>query len=270
LTIEEERISEHELHAFIDGELDEARCRQVAAEIAAVPALAERAAQFRKDKERLAKIYGPLIDRPLPERLVPQGPAPRGSVLQELLRRVVEQAMQRFADGRARAAVAITAAAALVIAAWLGYGLFFTGSARDALVATALAARDGKLAPESQIAAAAISAPDARDRIVASNLAVSVKAPDLRKAGYDLTTLSIYPDGTGRHSLQLTYHNQQGRMFTVYLTHPTGPQGFELTERGAMRICVWLNEELSAVMVGEMSSGEMLRVASLTYADLNF
>ncbi len=178
--------------------------------------------------------------------------------------------MQHVAYGRARAAVAMIAAATLVIAVWLGYGLFFTGGGRDALVATALAARDGKLAPESQIAAAAVAAPDARDRIVARNLAVAVKAPDLRKAGYDLTTLSVYPDGAGRHSLQLTYHNPQGRIFTVYLTHPTGPQGFELTERGRMRICVWLNEELSAVMVGEMSSDEMLRVASLTYADLNF
>ncbi len=270
MTIEEERISEDELHAFIDGELDEARLQQIVAQIATVPALAERVAQFRKDRETLVQIYGPLIDRPLPERLKSERLMPRALVPHGLLQRLVEQGMRGTAYARASMAGAIVAAATLVIAAWLGHGLLFTGGATDALVATALAARDGKLVPESQIAAAAVAAPDVRDRIVASNLAVSVKAPDLRKAGYDLTTLNVYSDGTGRHSLQLTYHNPQGRIFTVYLTRPSGPQGFELTERGAMRICVWLNEELSAVMVGEMSSDEMLRVASLTYADLNF
>jgi hypothetical protein len=38
----------------------------------------------------------------------------------------------------------------------------------------------------------------------------------------------------------------------------------ELRERGATRICIWQNSDLSAVMIADMSSSEMLRVASLT------
>jgi anti-sigma factor RsiW len=35
-----------------------------------------------------------------------------------------------------------------------------------------------------------------------------------------------------------------------------------------MRICIWQDEELSTVMLGEMSAGEMARVASLAYSGL--
>ena len=47
------RPSEEDLQAFIDGELDAELARQMHA--------------YRADKARLSQIYGPLIDRPLPE-----------------------------------------------------------------------------------------------------------------------------------------------------------------------------------------------------------
>jgi anti-sigma factor RsiW len=85
-----------------------------------------------------------------------------------------------------------------------------------------------------------------------------------------LAAIAVYPDGAERHRLQLTYRNGDGRVFTVYLAGRSRPEGFELIGRGSLRICIWRTDELSAVMVGEMSTNEMLRVASLTYADLNF
>jgi hypothetical protein len=37
-----------------------------------------------------------------------------------------------------------------------------------------------------------------------------------------------------------------------------------------LQVCVWQNDDLSVVMLGEMPAHEMLRVATATYADLNF
>jgi hypothetical protein len=37
-----------------------------------------------------------------------------------------------------------------------------------------------------------------------------------------------------------------------------------------MQVCIWQNDDLSVVMLGRMPAHEMLRVATATYADLNF
>jgi hypothetical protein len=42
----------------------------------------------------------------------------------------------------------------------------------------------------------------------------------------------------------------------------------DLVERDGMRICIWQDEVLSTVMLGEMSAGEMARIASLAYSGL--
>jgi hypothetical protein len=43
-----------------------------------------------------------------------------------------------------------------------------------------------------------------------------------------------------------------------------------MVSRGPVRICLWQDDVLASVMVGEMSSAEMLRVASLAYNGLYF
>jgi len=59
-------ISAVELHAFIDGELDDARAQVIASEIKTNPALAERVAEFRTDRAMLKRVYGPVADSPIP------------------------------------------------------------------------------------------------------------------------------------------------------------------------------------------------------------
>ncbi|HVJ55503.1 MAG TPA: hypothetical protein VM689_23790 [Aliidongia sp.] len=247
----ENQIPEADLHAFIDGELDAARADIVAARIAADAALAARVEHYRADQARLAALFGPLIDRPVPPALVravegrPVRPAPR----------------HRWLWG-------VPALAAGLVCAWLATSLWLGGE--EMPVAEALAARSGALAAAKQYDAEAAGDEAARDRLLQEALAQPVKLPDLGKAGFALAGVDLYNDAGHRASVQLRYHDKAGRLFTVYLSRPSGPDRFELLERGAKRICVWENEELGAVMVGEMPSQEMLRVASLTYADLNF
>ena len=59
------------------------------------------------------------------------------------------------------------------------------------------------------------------------------------------------------------------RHFTVYLKPSSGTPRFDMIKRGDVRICVWQDDVLGAVMLGEMSAAEMLRIASLAYSGLN-
>ena len=156
-------------------------------------------------------------------------------------------------------------AAAIFTMVWLGPA----SAPRDALLAEAIAVRDGAVASEQQLAATA--PPAERAALVSRTLETNVKIPDLDEEGYKLAGLGVYPDRSRGRAIQLNYRNGQGRLLTVYLRHPTGADRYEiLPERDGKRACIWESQELSAVIVGEMSEQEMLRTASLAYHALNF
>ncbi|KQN09625.1 anti-sigma factor [Sphingobium sp. Leaf26] len=62
-------IDEAMLIALVDGELDEVNRRRVERAVAGDSALAERLAQHRRLRERLAGHYAPMAQEPVPDRL---------------------------------------------------------------------------------------------------------------------------------------------------------------------------------------------------------
>ena len=247
-------LGEEELHAFIDGELDEVRADAVAAIIAASPELSERVERFVIDKDMIARAYGPLIEQPLPATL----------------RQAVTGA-RPVAPTRApmRFLPAAMALAAAIVAAVIAYPML-SGLGGDPLVAEALAVRDGQVHAERQFADTEIASAATRDQLVQTALSVPVKVPNLEKAGYRLTAITAYPDKGGHKALQISYSGRRGVLFTMYMRQTAGADRFELSRLKDMQVCVWQNDDLSVVMLGEMPAHEMLKVATATYADLNF
>jgi len=62
-------VTREELAAFADGELAEPRRSEVAAAVAADPALVDEIERHRELKGKLAAHFAPILDAPLPERL---------------------------------------------------------------------------------------------------------------------------------------------------------------------------------------------------------
>lgn len=240
-------IPETLLHAYVDGELDEADLARVEAALAADPALAEEVETWRRDKLLIARVYGPLLDRPLPE---------------PLLRRLIAPAAAT-PPVRRRWPMALAAAAALVLIGLVGWALLPAGD--DPLIVEALALRAGSVRPIEQLPPDGLEASATRDRLIEETLAQPVRAPDLARAGFRLAGLAVYPDRT----LLLTYQDKAGRALSLMLRHGTGADRFVMTDRRKLVVCIKENEDLSAVMLGTMSSSEMYRVAALTYTALN-
>ena len=229
-----------ELNAFVDGEMDRAAAMRFATKVAASPVLAREVARLRADKALLAEIYGPLAEQPIPDRL--KAPFRK--------HRAQRRAWQ--------AASGVAVAAALSLMLWL---MPVTG---DRLVREALAARSGGDAAQTIAGAETLNSEDARDKLVADALSVPVKVPDLLAAGYRLAAIAIY-----RQAAQISYRDDAGKLFTLYLRHPLGPDRFDMRAKGNLEVCVWENAELAVAMVGEMSGKDMLKLAAATYADLN-
>ena len=70
--------------------------------------------------------------------------------------------------------------------------------------------------------------------------------------------------------MKIDYRNAADQVFTLYLRPSGGTEAFDLMKRGDLRICLWQDDVLATVMMGDMSAAEMLRVASLAYNGLYY
>ncbi len=236
-----EPLAEEDIHAFIDGELDPARARAFADRIAADPALAEKVAAYRADKALIAAHYGPLIDRPVP------------LAMHRALVSVERKQPLRLNFAR----LAMAASVLIAVAAAFGYRVLLPGGD---VIDTAVAAHSGAVAGQAVAADAAK---------ISETLGLTLKLPDLAKAGYTLADVSVVPGARGK-AVKIAYRSVSGEPFTLYLENSSGREQFEITRRGDVLVCLWQDDVLSTVMVGKMPAAEMLRVASLAYNGLYF
>jgi anti-sigma factor RsiW len=247
-------LTDEDLHAFIDGELDEARAVQVAMAIAGSAELAARVDGFVADRDMIARIYGPLIDQPVPAAL---------------MRATTGEWRQAQVRSPMRFLPAVMALAAALVVAVIAYPTL-SNLGGDPLVAEAIAVRSGAIHADRQFADTEIASAATRDHLVQAALSVPVKVPNLEKAGYTLAGITAYPDRRGHQALQISYRDRNGALFTMYVRQTGGGDRFELSRKKNMQVCVWQNDNLSVVMLGTMPAHEMLRVATATYADLDF
>jgi anti-sigma factor RsiW len=250
-------ISEQELHAFVDGELDPNRAEEVAKLINSDVVVAARIAAFRSDKYRLAHLFEEVRERPLPEEWV--------LAIRSRPLRLQPSHLTAYLSKRSIFAIA----ACLLL--MLGLGLVlerFFASSEDAIVAEALAARQQVMRPQQVFSAATLAEAAERNQLMATVLAMTLKAPDLSKMGYRLDDIRVFAGLPGGKAIELSYRDPQNRIFTLYVRHPSSPARVDLIQRDGMRICIWQDDVLGAVMLGEMSAGEMARIASLAYAGL--
>jgi anti-sigma factor RsiW len=248
-------FTDEELSAFIDGELDEARTEQVAAAVEASAELSARIEAFAADKDMIARIYGPLIDLPVPAALVRAATGERRHA-------PAARSPMRFFP-------AVMALAAALAVAVISYPTL-SNLGGDPLVAQAIAVRSGEIHPDRQFADTEMASAATRDHLVQAALSVPVKVPNLEKAGYTLAGITAYPDRGGHQALQISYRDRNGGLFTLYMRQTGSADRFELSRKKDMQVCVWQNDNLSVVMLGTMPAHEMLRVATATYADLDF
>jgi hypothetical protein len=136
-------VTREDIAAFADGQLDPAREAEVAALVAADPALAGQVRAHRALREQLAGHFAPILDAPLPERLTaPLTEKPR----------VVDFAAARETRERARvlprwswiAGPALAASLALAVFLPRGGSDYADGALAAALDTQLVAAQDAR------------------------------------------------------------------------------------------------------------------------------
>ncbi len=237
--------SEDELHAYVDGALDKARRNEIADILLADATLAARVAHYARDRDDLRQAVKGLSAGPLPAEWAQRiQAAPAGGRPAALSRRyAIAASLALFVGGAATAW-------------WWPKG--------DTILADALAVRNGTRVGGEVVAGSVLADASARDARLASALGLPARAPDLQRFGFQLSAMRLVAPG-----VQLRYADREHRDLTIYVRPSDGKVRFDMLRHGAERICIWQDDVVGAVIVARLSAGEMMRVASKAYGDLD-
>lgn len=250
-------VCDDDLLSYVDGALDPARVDEVEAWLAANPRDAERVRQWREQGEGLHRLFDPVLDETLPDRLsvaaVKAGR--RQSWLMPLLR--------------------LAAMVLLVLAGGAG-GWWLRGGAGE-----------GAGAPGAMVAAEALSAhvvyaaeirhpvevgAGERAHLVAwlsKRLGSELKVPDLSAAGFSLVGGRLLPASSGP-AAQFMYENGDGRRVTLYLRRNTDgtETAFRFAAQGRVEAFYWLDGPLGYALAGDVERERLMEMAKAVYHQL--
>jgi anti-sigma factor RsiW len=243
-------IAGEELHAYIDGEMNDDAREAVQDAIAGDPSLQQKVAQYRADKAQIARVYALRDDDPLPRQWIAR-----------------IESDTRASLWRDAMMPAIALAASLVLV--LGLTIAFRQSAAPAngdIVAEALAARANEIGPKTIIAVHSTAEGALQDTAMASVLATPVHVPNLSRMGFRLVGIETYD--SPERSFQLIYRDDNARVFTMYVRRSSGATRFDQFAENGLKICVWQDEDVGTVMAGRVSDAEMQRLEAIAYRGL--
>ncbi|MCC6530999.1 MAG: anti-sigma factor [Burkholderiales bacterium] len=239
---------EHDIHAFVDNEIDAARLAEVEALLARDPAAATLVNDIREQRARLHAAFDGVLDEAVPARLM----------------RPVRQ-RSRFG--------AIAAAFA-----WLAIGVAVGWMVRDARdertrmpLPRQAAVAHAAFTPEVRHAVEVPASEEAHlVRWLSKRLGANVRAPRLNELGYELLGGRLLP-GAGKPGAQFMYQDAGGRRLTLYVTKDADNRdtAFRYLNENGLHVFYWIDQQLGYALSGDIDKEQILRVARAVYEQLN-
>jgi anti-sigma factor RsiW len=241
-------ISDAELHAYVDGRLDNTRRAAVERYLTLQPQAAECVAQYQQLNTALHALYDPVLTEPLSAPgLVSPRTAPR-------------------------LAWAASVAIAILVGAALGWQ--FHGEAPMMPLPTTLV--------QQATMAHAVFVPEVRHPVevtaaeethlvqwLSKRLGADVHAPRLNEIGFELVGGRLLP-ADGGAAAQFMYQNPAGVRLTLYVRRDAVNEttAFRFAEQEKLRVFYWTDGPFGYALSGEIEKDMLLRVATTVHEQL--
>jgi len=256
-----EPVNEIDLLAYADGTLDgdPARRAEVEEYLKQHPEQAERIIAFMHQDDDIHRLYDPILDEPVPDRL----------------RAVLEQPQSgRYAQMLMRTGFA----ASILLAASGGWYLGRTIPSddlpqRDSIAASALdgyrngiALSDTKISSsQAPVATVHASGPEWSNTIssMAGHIMLQIRVPDLSAQGYHLQE-NREIDTDGGNAVQIGYVNDTGDKL-VLLLQPrwnTGVYDLRVDERDGFSVVTWADGPITFGLASGIKAGQAYELAT--------
>jgi anti-sigma factor RsiW len=242
-------VSDEELHAFIDDQLDREKQPHVARYVQENPDVARRVAAYRNQREALRAALGPMAAEPIPP----------GLDLQLLIQR---RLAQRRIPWRAAAAVLLAFILGGAGEWFLRFGapeptlsisLLSEQAVANHMVYTADRRRPTELGADQR---------DDLARWVSNRLNHKVAPPDLAADGYSYIggRLAATPDGPAG---MFMYDDKQGVRLTVFVLPMSGAENSPMQHVESAKVdgIAWIDKGIGYTVVGKFPQAELQRLA---------
>lgn len=260
-------ITEAELHAFVDGQLTPERHREIETALAQRPEEALRVQAYRDQKRALRALFDPVLDEPLPQRVL-DAARPRAPWYAQRWVAGVAIALVSGATGWGLHGVAQRASPAATLAT--------AGFAQRAAVAHAVYSPEQRRPVEVDAAH--------EDQLVtwlSKRMGAPMKPPHLQALGYALEGGRLLPGGQGPVA-QFMYRDAGGQRLTLYVSNEIGDlspaasgargsnaeTAFRFAREGRLNVFYWVEGRFGYAISADADKAALTDVASEVYRQL--
>jgi anti-sigma factor RsiW len=248
-------IDENTLHAYVDGQIDEDRRREVESWLADHPEEAAHVRAYLAQNAGLHALYDGVLEQPLSPGLAALAAGkPKARTAAGAWRRLAA-AVLLFALGGA--------------AGWSlhGVGEGDGSSAEPGFVRRAVGAH---IVYASEVRHPVEVGADEEDHLVgwlSKRLGSPLKAPNLSALGFSLVGGRLLPD-EGTAAAQFMYEDASGRRLTCYVRAADGRDAtaFRFVSEGGVSAFYWVDASLAYALIAEMPKDALLPIAHAVYA----
>lgn len=248
-------ITEADLNAYADGELQPEERAAVEAYLADHPADRERIAAWRDQEATLRALYGHVAEESVPARLSPH--------------RIAMERRRNFS----RTAMAVAAALVLVViggtGGWVGRGLITPTASETTLVSEAEAAH--ALYTPEVLHPVEVNGENGTHltKWLSKRLDRSLSIPDLSSEGFSLVGGRLLP-AAGSAAALIMYENRDGARVTLYVVPKTGEEtAMRFSSAGGLTAVSWQAQTLGCVLVGSLPRETLMTLAKASYGSLD-
>jgi anti-sigma factor RsiW len=251
------KVTDTDLHAYVDSALDPIRHAQVEAYLDEHPAAAEKVRAYQEQNQLLHGLFDHVVDEPLPERLT--------AVTAEKPKRNLR--VYRFA----------------AMLAWLVVGVVSGYLIRGEVTHTVVVS-----APFTERAAIAhvvysaemlhpVEVGAEQDvhlvQWLSKRLGHPLHTPDLTAFGYQLIGGRLLPGDSKGAAAQFMYQAKTGARLTLYISvkeQGTAQTAFRIEEQDGQQVMYWVDDDLSFALVGEKDRKRLLEIARVAYQAMSY
>lgn len=269
-----QRLNDDDLHAYVDGWLDDERRIAVERLAAEDGEIARRLEDYRLQNRLLHELFDPVLQE--------EPPAGAATLAAKLKGRLAgnDNARPLYARTWVRAAAVIALVCTAAAGGWVGRG----EAVKEQTVAEAPAEKPTMLQSFAAEAAAAhrfytadegqrgemqADDPSAINNFLSQRVGREVVGPDLSKNGYHLTAGRSLPTELGPGA-QYVYANGDGKRLTLLVsTTQRGKEGsFSFAQQGDMASFYWVESGSAYALIGRLSREELMDLTKTVYASL--
>lgn len=252
MTKTHQKVSETDLHAYVDGRLESERAAQVADYLDEHIEERARVGAYGRLNELLQQGYSARLAEKVPERLsrIPTGV---------------------FWPRRVAAA-----AAWLAVGTALGWSLGATRTASleigDGLVQSASRAHQVYVVEVRHPVEVSAKEEAHLSAWLSKRLGATLHPPNLGTVGYDLVGGRLLPGVVGGPAAQFMYEDAGGHRLTLYISKAdtsSGDTAFRYHDNGDLSVFYWVDGDFGYALSGQLPREQLLRAARVSYQALN-